>query len=228
MNQLPPTKHKNIRAIWEDLYFISLPEMYLRTEEDIRSRGTMTTGDSNLDNALQKQYAQAYRTIDQMFELYRQGVAIYVVKYEDTEKIYNAIQNHLTSWFNYLCNGLNLYGAPFEDLLELDKFASIVYDKAKFVFDSDAINTLKGSFNTLGIDLNPTTFFMGKKRPRFSHSFKTEEEKMIESDDYKRALATRRGYEEDFLKVASRYDFKTKNEGRAALQSLTDIRFGNE
>lgn len=232
MSQLPVTQHPKLKAIWEHLYLISLPEMYLRSEDDIRARGTTTTGDPQLDAVMHSRYSKAYRTINQMFELHRQGVNIYVVKYEDTEKIYNAIQAHLSIWFNYMSLGLNLYNAPFDDLLDLDKFANVVYDKAKFVFDDAALNTLKGAWNTLGIDLTPATFMMGRNRPRFAHSFKTDAEKRLESSDYQRAMSERQGYGEEMMKVASRYDFRLKNQKpdqKPEVEKLSiDLRFANE
>lgn len=226
----PVTEHPKLKAIWNNLYLVSLPEMYLRSEEDVRSRGTTTSGDTELDNVMHNQYVKAYKTINQMFELYRQGVCVYVANYDDTEKIYHAIQAHLSMWFNYLQQGLNLYSAPFDDLLELDKFAGVVYDKAKYVFDDAALDTLKGAINQLGIDLTPATFMMGRNsRPRFAHSYKTEAEKRMEDSHYQRSVAQRRGFEEDFLKVASRYDVSTKAGPPAMVNMLTsDLKFAND
>lgn len=228
MTYLPVTEHPKLTAIWKDLYLISLPEMYLRTEEDIRTRGTTTTGDPQLDAVMHSRYVKAYRTIDQLFELYRQGVNAYVVNYSDTEKIYYAIQAHLSCWYNYLQIGLNLSNTPFDDLMALDRFASVVYDKAKFVFDEAAIGTLKNTLSALGFDLTPATFMMGKNRPRFSHSYKTEAERRMEAGTYERALSTRHTYEEDFVKVASRYDFRLRDEKPDVPKLSIDLRFGNE
>lgn len=228
MNRLPVTKHPHLRAIWETLYLVSMPEMYLRSEEDIRARGTTTTGDPKLDAVMHNRYSKAYRTINQMFELYQQGVSVYVVNYDDTEKIYHAIQAHLSRWYNYLQQGLNLYNTPFDELMALDRFAGVVYNKAKYVFDDASLNTLKGALTKMGVDLTPATFMMGKNRPRFAHSFKTDEEKRLEQGSYQRALSERQGYEADFLRVASRYDFKTSESKPLAEKMTTDLRFGNE
>src|SRR5574344_1467809 len=95
------TNHPNIRALFEALYMVRLPEMYLRTEDDVRTRGTPTTGDIEVDMTLQNSMVRAYRTINQIFELWKQGVNIAVINYDDTRKIYEAIQKHLLAWRDY-------------------------------------------------------------------------------------------------------------------------------
>lgn len=228
MTTLSITCHPKIRAIWENLYLVSLPELYLRTEEDMRARGTPTTGDSKLDRAMHNCYSKAYKTINQIFELYRLGVNVYVVNYADTEKIYYAIQAHLSSWVVYIQQGLNLYSTPFEDLLELDRFASVVYDKAKFVFDTTTLDKLKGPMNSLGIDLNPITFMSPAGRPRFTHLYKTSQERLMETSDVDRSLDDRKGYEEDFLRAATKYDFRLKDKKQELKKLPIELRPGNE
>lgn len=220
MKKRLPTEHPNILALWTHLYLVSIPEMYLRSDDDIRTRGITTSGNNDIDRAMHNNTASVYKTIDDIFELHRKGVDVAVVKYEDTEKIYNAIQAHLGAWMNYLRNGVNLYNSPFDDLIELDQFANIVYDKAKFVFTPDAINDLKGGWNSLGIDLSPANFFT--KKPKYAHYFKTEEQKRAELSDFEKSLSERNGYSDDFMRVAARYDMRVK-------QTLSqDLRFGNE
>ena len=103
----------------------------------------------------------------------------------------------------------------------------MVYDKAKFVFDDTTLGTLKGAITSLGIDLNPTTFMSGT-RPRFTHTYKTNQERLIEQGDFDRALSERKGYEEDLLKAASKYDFRIKTPKLEVSKLSIEIRPGNE
>lgn len=220
-------QHKNIKDIWENLYLVSIPELYLYDEETIRNRGIPTTGDATLDKEMYGRYVTVYKTINKIFELFRSGVSVKVVNYDDTEKIYNAIQRHLVAWVNFIQNGLYLHNAPFEDLLELDRFASVVYDKAKFVFKEENLKIINGAANNLGIDLNPSTFMSISGRSTFTHLYKTDEEKRAETNGVDLFLRERKSFEDEFLKVASRYDKKTKDNGDN-LDLPFQLRPGNE
>ena len=225
MNRNQVTKHPALKAIWEDLYLVMIPEMYLRTEEDVRSRGSFTMGDPTVDMTLQNSFCKTYRTINQMFELWREGVAIKVVKYDDTEKIYHAIERHLSNWFNYLQVGFNLSTCPIDDLLELDRFANIVYDKAKYVFNEKSVSMIQGATNSLGINLNPSAFFGRNTGMKFNHFFKSENEVAMEGGLQYRILSERKGYEEGFSKIASRYDINTEKKVKPL---STELVFAND
>ena len=58
-----------------------------------------------------------------------------MVKYADTAEIYRIIQMHLKTWLEHLATSVNV-GDPevIRELIELDRFASTVYDKAASVF----------------------------------------------------------------------------------------------
>lgn len=78
---------------------------------------------------------QTQMTINMMLEQFRKRVTIRLPNYNDTVEIYEIIERHLvearqTIMTSY--NGLNR--ELLEDMVDLDRFASAVYDKAKSVF----------------------------------------------------------------------------------------------
>ena len=139
----PVTEHPVLFGIFKTLYLVKIPEMYLRTEDDIRERGTFTTGDSVQDQVLQNSMVRTYRTINDLYELWKSGVEVAIVKYEDTEKIYNAIQKHLLNWLDFINHGIGVKSTPIDDLLGLDEFANVVYDKAKYAFSDETFRPSK-------------------------------------------------------------------------------------
>lgn len=231
MTMKPVHEHPDLAAIWKRLYVVELPEMYLRDEEDIRSRGTFTTGNAEKDMTHQHSYSRAYRTINQIFELWKQGVNVYVVKYEDTEKIYYAIEKHLSNWYNYLKKGVSINTCPFDELLELDRFANTVYDKAKYVFTEESMKPIQSPLTKLGISLNPMDFRFGKSknRIRFNHAFKSDSEVLMEQGIHRATYSERKGFENDLLEVASRYDVRLNNAPKEEVKPLSlELKFGNK
>lgn len=229
-NPKPVWQHPDLQAIWKRLYLVNMPEMYLRDEEDIRSRGTFSTGDVERDMAIQNSNVRAYRTIDAMFELWRNGVNISVVNYEDTEKIYYAIEKHLSNWYRYMQMGIAISICPFDELLELDRFANTVYDRAKYVFTPESLVPIQPAINSLGLSMNPMDFHVGKKGTiRFNHSFKTADELAAEQGISNASYAERRGYEEEILTIASRYDVPLVSAPKKEVPALNlELTFGNQ
>lgn len=103
----------------------------------LRDFGMRTTGVPELDAQLDKQEITSEWSIDMMFEKWRRGLTIRVLHYDDTVVIYDIIQAHLQAWATHLQRGVNVGGAPFRDLIELDAFSAVVYDKARTMFTKE-------------------------------------------------------------------------------------------
>ena len=216
------TKPTQMKAIWEDLYAVAIPQRFLINIESARARGVPTTGDEEVDSVLMREMTRTYRTINDIFELWRIGAPVEVINYDDTKKMYEAIQRHLKSWLDFMSRGIYLSDCPFDDLLELDQFANVVYDKSKFVFTKEIALSLTGAWNNLGIDLNPNSFFAPKGRLRFQHLLLTEEEKELERREFSGVnVPDREGFEQAFSGIASRHDV------RVSKAAKDEIRFGN-
>ncbi len=216
------TRQPQMAAIWEHLYAVAIPQRFMIDTESARARGVPTTGDEAVDGVLMGEMTRTYRTINDLFELWRKGAEIEVINYDDTKKMYDAIQLHLRAWVDYLQRGIYLSTCPFDDLLELDQFAGIVYDKSKFVFTKELVVGITGAWNNLGIDLNPNSFFAAKGRHRFQHLVLSDEEKALEREEFGSVnLPEREGFESAITNIASRHDVRMAHATKDA------IRFGN-
>ena len=214
--------HPNLKRIWGTLFKVKVPLVYSMSEDDIRNRGLPSTGDADVDAVMHNQLSITYKTIDAIFELYRNGATVAVVDYDDTRRIYEAIQEHLETWMRFMQYGIHLHQIPFDDLLELDAFANVVYDKAKFVFNPLAIRELNSSWNNLGIDLSPAAFMNTKGSVRFFHLMKSENERNTEKGHDHRHHLERSSMSEDLIRMADRYDRRPKE------NLVSSLRFGND
>lgn len=215
-------RRPEMSAIWEHLYAVAIPQRFLIDIESAKARGVPTSGDEGIDGVMMGQMTRTYKTINELFEFWRKGAEIEVINYDDTKKMYDAIQTHLRNWLSYLSKGVYLNTCPFDDLLELDQFASVVYDKSKFVFTKEIVVGITGAWNNLGIDLNPNSFFAAKGRHRFQHLSLSEEEKALERQEFGSVvIPDRQGFEEAITNIASRHDV------RMAKATKDAIRFGN-
>ncbi len=149
MRHTPSTKNGKMPTgndLWDQYFPVRYNYAMSRSPEDIRRFGTRISGLNELDKDLHREMISTEINIDAMFELYRKGVAVYVTNYNDTEKIYRIIHNHLIAWAEYMSTGIHTGAAPLKDLVELDIFAGIVYDKAKSVFNKQERETGLASF----------------------------------------------------------------------------------
>lgn len=118
-------------GIFKNLYMCRVPYLDSLEDDELEMYGILHVNDLEYDTATRTQLIDKYITINQMVELFKRGVNIYVVKHDDSKKIYDAILKHLLYWSNEIKNGLINRVAPVEDLIDLDRFASIVYPHAR-------------------------------------------------------------------------------------------------
>lgn len=142
-----PTHSYNLedttKDIWERLWYCSFSRSLTTSEDYYKIFGRPSTGFKRFDKTSEDDVVSTMITIDTMVEYYKQGVTIAVMNYDDTRLIYECIQKHLMAWRDYLKNSINMAGAPpIEDLIELDRFANAVYDKAKYLIPKDQIDSV--------------------------------------------------------------------------------------
>lgn len=104
-------------------------------------RGTVTQQNSLKDRQAASAIIYREMTINTMLELFRSGAKISVLDPADTKKIYDIIAEHLEDWKEYLNTRLNTGDAPLDDLVELDRFATVVYKHAKSHFTKEIAAT---------------------------------------------------------------------------------------
>jgi hypothetical protein len=137
MSKAPPTG----ADLWERYFLVKINYLKSRPTDQIRRYGVRVSGNPDVDRYLPDQEITTQMNIDAMFEKYRMGVNVRVVNYNDTAEIYRIIHHHLIAWAEYLNTGINIGNAPLKDLVELDVFAGVVYDKARSVFSEEVRET---------------------------------------------------------------------------------------
>ena len=138
------------KDLWDRYYTVKMLYLHSRSVEQVRRFGVRISGVDEIDRYLDRQEITTQLNIDSMFEKHRQGVTIRVLRYEDTSEIYNVIHSHLIAWAEYLSTGVNIGNAPLKDLIELDAFAAVVYDKAKSVFSKEEkVSALASNFTNV-------------------------------------------------------------------------------
>lgn len=136
-DRFKPTPVEDTRiGIFKKRFRVRVPYIETLSVEEIRMHGMPCSGIDKLDQAVAKDLVDRYYTIAEMVEFMRRGVTLRIPKYDDTKKIYEYIQAHLLAWKEELLTQHNASYAPLEDLIDLDKFAVLVYSKAKYVFKS--------------------------------------------------------------------------------------------
>lgn len=108
----------------------------------VKTFGMPTVGDPVHDTQMANELVDRMLSINQMLEYHREGVDILVCKYSDTKEIYERISDHLSAWKRTLETSYSTRGAPIEDLIELDKFANVVYKHAKFQFTQEYVDSI--------------------------------------------------------------------------------------
>jgi hypothetical protein len=145
--------------IFEYLFKCRIPNLQTMSEEYIRFFGMPTTGDASIDQAMADQWITTMLPISKMVEYSKQGITIKIVKYDDVKVMYNYITLHLQAWKNQIGNGINVGDAPIDDLIDLDAFANLVYDQAKFQFTRDIADSLLERQMSTITRFNKSNFF---------------------------------------------------------------------
>lgn len=123
--------------MYEKYYKVRINYFQSLTPEEMRRKGIRVSGIERYDEGIPHRTVESEYTIAMMFSKWKTGLTISVINYADTAEIYQIIHDHLVACAHFLSNGLAVNGSDTEmvkDLIELDKFASVVYDKAKSIF----------------------------------------------------------------------------------------------
>lgn len=126
--------HPNIEAIFEKKYKVDVYARDVYTIEEQRSIGVLRSGVKSIDKALDNQLQPVHITIDDMVELYRNGIPFFLTKEEDSKTIFEAVTAHTGEWRNALRYAYNMGDSPVEDLILMEQFVASVYKHARFEF----------------------------------------------------------------------------------------------
>lgn len=128
-------QHPNIVAIFEKRYRISIKQRDTISIEEQRAVGRTRTGNRALDTMLDNSNQLVYYTINDMVELFRNGIDFTLTNEQDSKKIFEAISAHTGYWRSELKYAYNMGDSPVEDLILMEKLASAVYVHARFEFE---------------------------------------------------------------------------------------------
>ena len=171
--------------IWNNLYQASVRYKDSLSVDSIRTFGMPTVGDDTIDYDVHNQPLFVMITINDMVEYFKNGVAVTLRNNEDTATIYTIVNNYLLAWKQQLDNGINIGDAPFDDLVTLDEFATMLYPVAlKFGIAIKDTGSLFANIFGSGTKYVSRTSFFGKE----THSPKKPTTHMSLSKSFTRNL----------------------------------------
>lgn len=129
-------------ALWDNYYLVRIPYIQSTSVEYMKLVGTYTTTHKDIDQALAGQWITSMLPISKIVDYYKDGCQVKIVKESDIKEIYEHISRHLEAWLDQLTYGVNIGGAPIEDLIAMDQFANEVYSHAKYHFTNEVVNSL--------------------------------------------------------------------------------------
>ncbi len=123
---------KTTPLIFDDRYMIRVPAFATRSELEIKLFGVVRTGNPYVDQGHLDEIVTVMWSIERMVEASKKGIPIRIIKFTDAKIIFENITRHLKAWKNYKENGININKIPFDDLIALDEFATMIYGHVKF------------------------------------------------------------------------------------------------
>lgn len=150
-------KKTTCNALWDKYFMVKYNYHQSRSPEYLKTRGYFTTGIPEIDNQILNEEIVTQMSIDSMFELHRtRNITIKLINYDDSAEIYNIIHEHLLRWIEHLRFAVNIDPAIVKDLIDLDRFAGIIYPSAVNVFTENERSAIES--NGIG-DLDAFNFF---------------------------------------------------------------------
>lgn len=139
MQYIPPENRDSRYALWYVRYQCRIPYIQTLSIDELMEDGLPTSGDMHHDHATQWEPRLMSLPIHRMAELWSSGANVSLLKREDAPKIYEAIMTHLYAWKDHIEHAYHPRTPPYDDLLVLDQFANIVYEHARYAYDSNFI-----------------------------------------------------------------------------------------
>lgn len=156
--------------IFFELYLCRIPFIQMLSVEEIEQFGMPTSGHRESDYGTTNEMRQIMIPISDMANYYDRGCEISLVHYNDAERVYRRITDHLVAWKEHLANSLNIGDAPIEDLKLLDRLANAVYAHAKFQFTDEIIEGLVNRMSgTRTASLTSMLSSLGRATPKYVH-----------------------------------------------------------
>ena len=105
--------------------------MHTQTEEYVRERGVVFSGNRERDNAIAQEPMDIIATIKQISDYHRDGVQVVITNPEDSVRIYEIITDFLHGFNNALDASFNVTVQDRDFFRNLDSLATEVYKIAR-------------------------------------------------------------------------------------------------
>lgn len=142
MPWVPPEQRDTRWYLWHKLFRCRVSNIQTMSVEYLQEFGMPSSGDAQYDRETANELVQRMLSINQMVEFFRNGVTVGVCQVSDTKEIYERIKDHLDAWKLKLERSVNIRGAPVDDLVLLDRFATTVYKHARHHFTEQYVDSL--------------------------------------------------------------------------------------
>jgi hypothetical protein len=140
---VPKSQQTATWRIFHKKYRCRVPVFHTRSIEDIEHFGTPASGDAEFDKTMLNEVRIYYKTTDEMIELYKRNVPLMLMDPKDAKTIYEDISEHLQLWRTTHEYSVNLKpdNDLLEDLMTMDRFATLVYPHAHPFFKTVSVES---------------------------------------------------------------------------------------
>lgn len=123
--------NNSVVDIFSKRYLCRFSDIQTRHPDDLRTFGVRLSGVPEIDKMQRNADVVGWLTIATMAHYVRLGVAVKVVNYSDTKKIYESIVGHIRAWRDNYAFSLNQAAVPIEDLQALETLSELVFPAAR-------------------------------------------------------------------------------------------------
>lgn len=214
---IDPKNRDHRYGVFFEKYKIKVPLINTLTVEEIREFGMPSSGMKEFDTGAENELVDRYVTINEMLIMHLNGIDVLVDPYEKTKDIYEAISDYLGFWLKHIRQTYSTNHVPLEDLQDLDKFANVVYDKAKYQFTTAIVDdAMMQAINDVSI-VNFDTI-LAPPKPKVTHvnhdgkkmGFNNAREEPEEPAEQEELYPPREGMLEMFKTVRARRITRTR------------------
>lgn len=115
------------QKLFQNQYECQIQELHRVNDQALREYGHHSTGNSEWDRELMKQWVHVYLTPVRMVEMHSIGANIIISDPKKTVEIYKLLIEHLKNWQHLVEYEFNGIDPPIEDLRMMDDFAGAIW-----------------------------------------------------------------------------------------------------
>lgn len=118
--------------IWNQKFYVSVPNNATRSADHIRAFGTPTSGDPLRDRHAANERLETYKSIADMVILHHQGVTVALMRGSDSKIINDLVMEYLSQWKAFIeTSMIHNPDAPYEDLVAMEAFLHAILPHAE-------------------------------------------------------------------------------------------------